>query len=147
MHQFKYGRDITRLYRNFTYPHEGGYQYGNNVTFPEFVRYLTDPQVPYMYKDNPHWTRYYSLCPVCHGFRPDFILSFDNFQEDVSWALKLLFRVNPNRFIDIHENSSGNHSSNVYKDLIHSLPNDLRRKLFAMFEIDFNMYDFRDVTK
>ena len=141
-HQFKYGRDIARLYRNYTHAHDETFKYGYKVTFPEFVRYLTDPKVPYMYKDNSHWTRNISLCPVCQGFRPDFILSIDNFEEDVGWILKLLFHVNPNKYIKTRRNSSKQHSSSVYRKMLASLPKDLYKKLVSLYDIDFKMYQY-----
>ena len=141
-HQFKYGRDIARLYRNFTHALDESYLIGNRVSFTEFVRYLTDPKVPYVYKDNSHWTRYISLCPVCQGFRPDLNLSYNNFQEDVIRILKLLFRVDPSRYIDIRTNTSNKHSSSVYEKMLGSLPPNLYRKLLQFYDIDLKMYQY-----
>ena len=58
-----FGRNIISRYRRDAKAES--LAIGNDVTFPEFVTYLTDPQIR-VNRVNEHWDQYYQLCHPCH---------------------------------------------------------------------------------
>ena len=135
MHQFKYGRDIARLYRmNTSSIQSGRKRYGYDVSLTDFIRYITDEKVPDLYKVNIHWTPYYSLCPVCSDFQPDFILKQESFDSDVFWILKLLFKTDPKRYLKVRANVSKKGKTDD------KISEDLFAKLLKHYETDRQLF-------
>ena len=85
----RFGTEIIRKYRqNAT---RSSLTKGNDVTFPEFITYLTNLKT----RDHvdKHWSRYTSLCHVCH-LRYDFIGLFENMATEGPYVLHNIIRIN-----------------------------------------------------
>ena len=59
-----------------------------NVTFVEFVQYLTDPDT-FETSYNPHWARYSDLCQPC-VVQYNFIGKFETLDADIALAFKYI---------------------------------------------------------
>lgn len=84
--QLKYGRKIVKTHRRN--PTEESLQAGDDVTFPEFLRYVIDTSYSGR-PQNPHWSSYYDLCHPC-SIRYDFVGRFETFNEDAPYILSKL---------------------------------------------------------
>ncbi|XP_063779373.1 carbohydrate sulfotransferase 14 [Pseudophryne corroboree] len=80
-YQQKYGLEIVRRYRESPGPSKG-----DDVTFPEFLRYLLDEDVERM---NEHWMPIYNLCQPC-AVRYDFIGSYERLRQDAGHVLRAI---------------------------------------------------------
>ena len=84
--QHKYGRRIIRSLRKD--PSKESLAEGNDVTFSEFVKYVSKKAMSSR-ASNPHWTSYYDLCHPC-SIKYDFIGKFDTFTVDSTYILSKL---------------------------------------------------------
>ncbi|KAM4829911.1 carbohydrate sulfotransferase 14 [Thomomys bottae] len=79
-YQRRYGAEIVRRYR----PGAGPEPAGDDVTFPEFLRYLADEDPERM---NEHWMPVYQLCQPC-AVRYDFVGSYERLEADANHVLE-----------------------------------------------------------
>ncbi|XP_077984734.1 carbohydrate sulfotransferase 14-like [Glandiceps talaboti] len=76
----RYGKYIVRRYR----PDAGPAPQGDDVTFTEYVQYLTEANLNQM---DIHWMPMHELCQPCI-INYDFVGNFENLDEDVDHVLK-----------------------------------------------------------
>lgn len=77
------GKKIEKKYRGTTEAK------GHNVTFSEFIRYISKlgPDTPY--QQNDHWLPMHELCAPC-SVEYDFIGRMENLEEDADYVLRWL---------------------------------------------------------
>lgn len=79
-YQQRYGAEIVRRYRAGAGPSPAG----DDVTFPEFLRYLVDEDPEHM---NEHWMPVYHLCQPC-AVHYDFVGSYERLEADANQVLE-----------------------------------------------------------
>uniref|UniRef100_A0A2I3G9L2 Carbohydrate sulfotransferase n=1 Tax=Nomascus leucogenys TaxID=61853 RepID=A0A2I3G9L2_NOMLE len=79
-YQQRYGAEIVRRYRAGAGPSPAG----DDVTFPEFLRYLVDEDPERM---NEHWMPVYHLCQPC-AVHYDFVGSYERLEADANQVLE-----------------------------------------------------------
>uniref|UniRef100_A0A8C9Q7Z2 Carbohydrate sulfotransferase n=1 Tax=Spermophilus dauricus TaxID=99837 RepID=A0A8C9Q7Z2_SPEDA len=79
-YQQRYGAEIVKRYRAGAGPSPAG----DDVTFPEFLRYLVDEDPERM---NEHWMPVYHLCQPC-AVRYDFVGSYERLEADANQVLE-----------------------------------------------------------
>ncbi|XP_063867651.1 carbohydrate sulfotransferase 11-like isoform X1 [Scylla paramamosain] len=62
---------------------------GHNVTFPEFIRFISEPGGGTAEQRNEHWLPMHTLCSPC-SVHYDFIGKFEHLKEDSEYLLKWL---------------------------------------------------------
>lgn len=80
----RFGRKIIRKYR--TNPKVEDIEKGNNVKFPEFVQYITDPVTMETEGFNEHWALYASLCQPCL-ISYDFVGKYETLDDDIDYIM------------------------------------------------------------
>ena len=80
--RLEYGRDILREYR--TNVSEVLLRTGEGVTFPEFLRFLSEHGL-----DDRHWSPQYELCKPCH-INYDFIGHYENLEVEANYVIRNL---------------------------------------------------------
>ncbi|XP_072480433.1 carbohydrate sulfotransferase 14 [Notamacropus eugenii] len=79
-YQQRYGTEIVRRYRVGAGPSPAG----DDVTFPEFLRYLVDEEPERM---NEHWMPVYQLCQPC-AVHYDFVGFYERLEADANQVLE-----------------------------------------------------------
>ncbi|XP_076060448.1 carbohydrate sulfotransferase 12-like isoform X4 [Oratosquilla oratoria] len=77
------GQKIEMKYRGHT---KAG---GHNVTFSEFIRFISEPGHGSVEQRNEHWLPVLQICNPC-SIDYDFIGKYDNLKEDAEYVLKWL---------------------------------------------------------
>merc|ERR1712150_54577 len=90
-YQLTFGRRMIELYRDVPSPH--ALHTGQGVTFEEYVEFLTGNDVTERAKYDVHWASYESLCLPC-VVKYDYVLKTETFIDDVTHALRTLYRSN-----------------------------------------------------
>ena len=135
----RYGRRIIRIYR--AEPSSQSLQRGHDVTFPEFLSFVTDTRVPEKYRWNPHWAPYQDLCLPCH-INYDYILKYDSFDTDADMLLRRLYHVNNSAELFPTRNAQKVNSKHKINELSDGLPKDMIRKFMKLFRRDFRMFGY-----
>ncbi|XP_076455610.1 carbohydrate sulfotransferase 11-like [Babylonia areolata] len=133
-----FGRKIVQRYRrNAT---AAAKKSGNDVRFPEFVRFVLDAE--HESTDdllNEHWERYYKQCHPCMmGY--DFVGKFESLVDDTKEVLtrsKTLGKLKPPYVADTFRNSEKS-LNGFFKDVPQS---DLKR-LWNMYYPDYNLFSY-----
>ncbi|GLH07953.1 Carbohydrate sulfotransferase [Gryllus bimaculatus] len=130
--QVRFGRHIIRHYRHTPSP-EALLQ-GNDVTFREFITYITNREDVLM---NEHWTSVYQLCEPCI-IDYDVIGKYETLIDDSQHVLKLVGK--PDLiFPRINKTSSTFSKLGKY---FSTLPKDLIWKLYDVYLMDFKLFDY-----
>ncbi|KAK3610209.1 hypothetical protein CHS0354_038849 [Potamilus streckersoni] len=133
----KYGRKIIKHYR--ASPSEESIQKGHDVTFEEFLLYLTDNSV-WGY-NHEHWLQYETLCHPCH-VEYDVIGKMESMDEDMSYLVEYLGaskKVNfPKSFDILRKEKTQDKLLKYYKDI----PKDLIERVIKKFYRDFVLFDY-----
>ncbi|XP_069713162.1 carbohydrate sulfotransferase 14, partial [Phaenicophaeus curvirostris] len=131
-YQRRYGAEIVRRYR----PGAGG-SAGDDVTFPEFLRYLLDEDVERM---NEHWMPVYNLCQPC-AVRYDFIGSYERLGDDANYVLQ---RVRSPPSVRFPERQSW--YKPVTAEMLHyylcNTPRRLLKDLIVKYILDFSLFAY-----
>ncbi|XP_050709139.1 carbohydrate sulfotransferase 11-like [Eriocheir sinensis] len=77
------GKRIQMKYRGVTY------RGGHNVTFAEFIRFISEAGRGTPEQRNEHWRPMHELCQPC-AVRYDFIGKYENLKEDADYLLQWL---------------------------------------------------------
>uniref|UniRef100_T1IJL8 Carbohydrate sulfotransferase n=1 Tax=Strigamia maritima TaxID=126957 RepID=T1IJL8_STRMM len=129
----RYGRLIIQKYR--TKASKESLQRGNDVTFSEFVQYLTDPQT-HGTPLNEHWMPVFDLCHPCH-IKYDVVGKFESLDKDADAVLrqiktdKIMTFPKKNRTI-----------TKITDDFLNTLSPEQLFKLYQVYVIDFKMYNY-----
>ncbi|KAF7667687.1 hypothetical protein LDENG_00052810 [Lucifuga dentata] len=134
-YQKKYGVEIVKRYRKSRA--KDAPVNGDDVTFPEFVRYLLDEDVERM---NEHWMPMYNLCQPC-AITYDFIGSYENLERDADFVLQHI-GAPP----DIHFPERQTWYKPVTTETLHyyvcSLPQKLLKELLPKYILDFSLFTY-----
>ncbi|KAF7690132.1 carbohydrate sulfotransferase 14 [Silurus meridionalis] len=134
-YQHKYGAEIVRRYRK-GYAKKGKVA-GDDVTFPEFVRYLLDEDPERM---NEHWMPIYNLCQPC-AVQYNFIGSYERLEGDAAYVLE---RVGAPQDVRFPERQAW--YKPVTKETLHyylcTVPQKLLRELLPKYILDFSLFGY-----
>uniref|UniRef100_A0A3B3BR44 Carbohydrate sulfotransferase n=1 Tax=Oryzias melastigma TaxID=30732 RepID=A0A3B3BR44_ORYME len=141
-----YVRVILEFYKNqtnLTYSHKVAKKKGLQPSFYNFIQYLLDPQAEKKEPFEPHWRQMFRLCHPCL-VEYDFVGHQETLQEDAQELLKMLKLEDEIQFPPSYENMT---SHNSVKDWFQSVPLEDRRKLYKMYEKDFQLFGYRRPTE
>lgn len=130
------GKLIVKRYRdNAT---EESLKYGDDVTFLEFVRFLTDDRTK---RFNDHWERYTTLCRPCH-VNYDFVGKYETINRDADYILKDM-GVPPNiRFPSRSEKYSTIETVKTFDKHYSQIPPEYIQKLYTVYQKDFDLFGY-----
>ena len=129
----RYGQRIATKYRRKTRkPYKG-----DDITFKEFFRYLSDTKVGEM---NEHWMPYYELCQPCAvGY--DFVGSFEQLVDDANKVLQYLNSSKPVRF-PRKQSYYKQFDSKARDELLNKLPYNVFKKVMEKFSMDYKLFSY-----
>lgn len=135
----RFGRRIVRKFREGV--NKSQEILGNDVTFLEFVRYITDQNTMENEGFNEHWAHYSALCHPCH-VQYDLIGKYESIDEDVNFVLKDL-KIDqlikfPKRNATYRRTKTGDQLESFYK----TVPKDLLGKLWKIYRSDYHLFDY-----
>ncbi|XP_070541992.1 carbohydrate sulfotransferase 14-like isoform X2 [Ptychodera flava] len=134
----KYGRYIIQKYREKPISHSS--MKDNDVTFPEFVKYLIDPRTTFSSMDQ-HWRPMFALCNVCNiGY--DFIGKFERLQEDALSVLTLIHASGDVTFPDYDTHVTNSSHQDVFSKYYSEVPKDDLVRLYKKYELDFKLFGY-----
>ncbi|KAL1005208.1 hypothetical protein UPYG_G00056040 [Umbra pygmaea] len=111
---------------------------GIRPSFSEFVQYLLDPETERKQPFNEHWRQVYRLCHPCQ-IHYDFIGTLENLEEDSDQLLRILGVEDQITFPLSNRNRT---SASWEHDWFADVPEELRRKLYSLYEADFEMFGY-----
>ncbi|XP_034230799.1 carbohydrate sulfotransferase 11 [Thrips palmi] len=132
--QTRFGRHIVKTYRKN--PSNHSLLHGDDVTFSEFVTYLTTESGPEG-EYNEHWKPIHQLCAPC-ALRYDIIGKYETLYEDADYLLHQLGE-SPSAFPRFARPSNTTATLGKY---FGSLTVDLLRKIYSVYEIDFRLFGY-----
>ncbi|XP_073495231.1 carbohydrate sulfotransferase 14 [Phyllobates terribilis] len=134
-YQQRYGQEIVRRYR--PQPPGATASKGDDVTFPEFLRYLLDEDEEKM---NEHWMPIYRLCQPC-ALHYDFIGSYERLRED---AHRVLDAIRAPSYIQFPERQAWYKpvtEETLRYHLCHT-PAGLLRELLPKYIMDYSLFAY-----
>ena len=137
--QLKYGRKIAMLYRqNVT---TESLMNGHDVTFPEFLSFITDTSVPTRHRMNPHWETYQNLCHPCL-LQYNHIVKFETMALDNDVILNRYFHLGDNTDFFPKRNIKSVPSSEIMVQYYSTVPADLVRRVYEYYKVDMDMFGY-----
>ncbi|KAM6957911.1 carbohydrate sulfotransferase 12-like [Aplochiton taeniatus] len=111
---------------------------GLRPSFPDFVRYLLDPETEREQPYNEHWRQVYRLCHPCQ-IQYDFVGQLETVEEDAEQLLRQLKVDNVVEFPTSHRNLT---ASSWEADWFSTVPLEARRELYRVYEHDFRLFGY-----
>ncbi|XP_071507595.1 uncharacterized protein [Diadema antillarum] len=140
--QMRFGRTIISRFRKN--PTREELRTGVNVTFAEFVQFLTDSRTKYA---DGHWKQiYHMVLPCTVDF--DYIGKLETASEDADNILKYTKVDHLIHFKDTERNTS--HSDEVFNSYYQTISPILLKKLYRLYDLDFKLFGYSmepDLTK
>ena len=138
----KLGKEIVVKYRNLD---PKLYKYGKTFpTFTEFVNYIVD-EANAGHSLDMHWTPVYQFCTPCQ-VNLNHIIRFETFDRDTLEILSrsALTKYLPKKEKTLKKNVSkgGKNTSSLVEIFLNELTPDLRRNLYNLYEIDFDILGY-----
>ncbi|XP_022084698.1 carbohydrate sulfotransferase 13-like isoform X2 [Acanthaster planci] len=135
------GNRILGIYRENHQSSSDGY----DLTFEEFIRYLTDPAVPSQTSSNKHWSKIFDQCLPC-DIDYDIIGKFETLREDSEYILRLIHAEHVT--FPGSESSSPTGSSNQTKleSYYKNVPLVDLQNLYKRFRVDFDLFGYDPPT-
>ncbi|RVE60568.1 hypothetical protein OJAV_G00182300 [Oryzias javanicus] len=137
-----YVRVILQFYKketNLTYNHEVAKKRGLQPSFYNFIQYILDPRTERKAPFEPHWRQMFRLCHPCL-VEYDFVGHQETLQEDAQELLRILNLEDDIKFPPSYENMT---SVDSVTEWFQSVPLEDRRKLFKLYEKDFQLFGYR----
>ncbi|KAK2584659.1 hypothetical protein KPH14_007005 [Odynerus spinipes] len=130
----RFGRHITYRYRRNKKLNETKLE----PTFQEFLEYIANER----YFDE-HWAPYYDTCKPC-TIHYDYILKFETFQEDYHFFIQETgLRYYLYRKYDLKNmNQYGPTTSTLLKKYLETIPKLLLRRIYKIYEKDFQLFSY-----
>ncbi|KAJ8048216.1 Carbohydrate sulfotransferase 11 [Holothuria leucospilota] len=133
-----YATRIIRKYREN--PSSDALLTGENITFAEFVEYLTDQ------RERPnfdrHWKEMYKLCSPCN-VKYDFIGKLENLEEEANYVLGSVPGV---RDIVSYPAKANSHPTNtsvdIVKETLSPFSDEKLLQLWDIYKLDFNLFGY-----
>ncbi|CAK6432364.1 unnamed protein product [Pipistrellus nathusii] len=132
-YQQRYGAEIVKRYR----PGAGPSPAGDDVTFPEFLRYLVDEDPERM---NEHWMPVYHLCQPC-AVRYDFVGSYERLEADANRVLEWV-RAPPHVRFPARQAWYRPASRESLHYHLCSVPRSLLQDLLPKYILDFSLFAY-----
>ncbi len=133
----RYGREIVQSFRYGKKRHQN--MIGNDVTFPEFIRYIIDLHNKRRTFDE-HWRPMYKLASPCR-IHYDYIGKFETLHHDIETVLKLAYRlksVDESTFNGVTPTT--NHS--IIAHFYNQIPASDIEALKEVYSLDFQMFNY-----
>ncbi|XP_033746587.1 carbohydrate sulfotransferase 11-like [Pecten maximus] len=132
----KTGQEIVKRYRvNAT---RESLQNGDDVTFLEFVRYITDVKTRHF---NDHWERYTKLCRPCL-VKYDFVGKYETLNRDADYILKDIGVPPQIRFPRRSEKYSTVETKKTFETFYSQIPAEYIQKLWNVYRADFDLFGY-----
>uniref|UniRef100_A0A3B3IND1 Carbohydrate sulfotransferase n=1 Tax=Oryzias latipes TaxID=8090 RepID=A0A3B3IND1_ORYLA len=112
-------------------------------SFHNFVQYIVDPRTEKYAPFEPHWRQMHRLCHPCL-VEYDFVGHQESLQEDARQLLKMLKLEDAIKFPPSYENMT---SGNSVMEWFQGVPIEDRRKLYKIYEKDFQLFGYRRPTE
>lgn len=142
----RFGRKIIRKYRKNAL--QTDIEKGNNVKFPEFVNYITDPVTMETEGLNEHWDLYSSLCQPCL-INYDFIGKYETLDDDIEYFMHDL---GIDSFIKFPKRSAAykkKRTKDTFDQFFSNISATNLAKLWKIYRQDYKLfsYSYPDVLK
>ncbi|XP_068178190.1 carbohydrate sulfotransferase 12-like [Antennarius striatus] len=138
----RYGSVMIRRYGNVsgTLPKTAAEAIAAGIkpTFQQFISYLVDPATERRTSFGEHWRQVYRLCHPCQ-VKYDFIGQVETLETDAKHLLKLLEVDDIIHFPSIYKNPT---TMNWERDWFSKIPIKMRRKLYQLYEPDFQLFGY-----
>ncbi|XP_021343958.1 carbohydrate sulfotransferase 11-like [Mizuhopecten yessoensis] len=132
----KTGKEIIKRYRsNATLK---SLQNGDDVTFFEFVQYLTDDKTE---RFDHHWEKYTTLCHPCI-VKYDFIGKYETISRDADFILKDIEAPPEIRFPKRSERYSNVETIKTFNTYYSRIPAECIAKLWNIYRMDFELFGY-----
>ncbi|XP_046406086.1 carbohydrate sulfotransferase 11-like [Ischnura elegans] len=129
--QMRFGRHIVKHYR--PNPSKDSLIKGDDVTFKEFVAYLTSPENAF----NEHWKPIFDLCHLCL-IDYDIIGKYETLYEDADFILK---QIGQSHIIFPHAKKPSRTKSKA-KDYYSTLSQKAISDLYNIYKMDFELFEY-----
>ena len=133
--RLKYGRQIIRQYRMNA--SQESLQLGNDDTFPEFVRYLTDPKTAEE-GFNIHWRPQHKLCLPC-TVSYDVIGRYETLEDDSRLVLQ---KAGMNWTGSLPRSTNPLKSGLFMEQYLRRLTKEEKTQLYRVYEQDFTLFNY-----
>ncbi|OWF34695.1 carbohydrate sulfotransferase 11-like [Mizuhopecten yessoensis] len=111
---------------------------GDDVTFLEFVKFLTDEDTKHL---NDHWELYARLCRPCL-INYDFVGKYETIKRDADFILKDIGAPPEVRFPLRSEKYSTEKTINTFDNFYSQIPADYIQKLYNRYRSDFDIFGY-----
>ena len=102
--------------------------------FPTFIKYIVNRTIA----DDWHVNRYWERCDLCH-LNYEIIGKIETFTNDTEYVMS---KIGMN-YNEHHEHKSvGDSTTDLALELFAKLPKNLKRKLYELYKIDFEMFEY-----
>ncbi|KAJ8020499.1 Carbohydrate sulfotransferase 11 [Holothuria leucospilota] len=132
----KTAKMMIKKYRRDPSPKE--LETGENVTWTEFVNFLTDPVKNYF---NEHWREMYKLCSPCH-VNYDFLGHLETLDDDVQYMFQELHLEDKIKYPS-SKTSHPTNSTNTYLEFYSQLTTEQIQRLWKIYEKDFDLFGYK----
>uniref|UniRef100_A0A3P9HIW3 Carbohydrate sulfotransferase n=1 Tax=Oryzias latipes TaxID=8090 RepID=A0A3P9HIW3_ORYLA len=129
--------------RNLTVNYNVARKQGLQPSFYNFIQYILDPRTETYEPFEPHWRQMRRLCHPCL-IEYDFVGHQESLQEDAQELLTMVKLENDIKFPPSYENMT---SPDSVMDWFQSVPLEDRRKLYKIYEEDFQLFGYRRPTE
>jgi len=132
----RYGINIVKKYR----PNASNesLQFGHDVTFTEFVKYLIDPETRSKTYFNEHWRPMVELCSPCH-IHYDVIGKYETLLDD-AWLV--LHKAKLDHLIEFPQSQKPSSTSSLIGEYIAPLTQQQLSDLYHIYQLDFALFDY-----
>lgn len=133
-----YAQRIVRKYRER--PTQDALRTGENITFHEFVDYLTDVRERSNF--DRHWKEMYKLCSPCN-IKYDFLGKLENLGKEANYVLGSIPGA---RDIVSYPEKTNSHPTNTSMDIVtetlSAFSNETLSKLWNIYKLDFELFGY-----
>uniref|UniRef100_A0A3B3D6J9 Carbohydrate sulfotransferase n=1 Tax=Oryzias melastigma TaxID=30732 RepID=A0A3B3D6J9_ORYME len=141
-----YVRHILQSYEkqsNLPVGYKEAMEKGVHPSFHNFIQYIVDPRTERYAPFEPHWRQMFRMCHPCL-VEYDFVGHQETLQEDAQELLKMLKLEGEIKFPPSNKNMT---STDSVKDWFQSVPLEDRRKLYKVYEKDFQLFGYSRPTE
>jgi len=133
--QQRFGRQIIKRFR--TNPSAESLEKGNDVTFKEFVQYLTNEETQ---KEtlNEHWRSVFQLCHPCR-INYDIVGKYETLQSDAQHVLE---SAEVDQLVAFPVLNKTSNTADLIKDYFANISRHQTFRLFQLYSLDFKMFDY-----
>ena len=131
-----FSKKIMKKYRKNPTPQD--LKTGENITWHEWVQYLTDPQERSGFDD--HWQEIYQMCSPCK-IHYDYIGKLETVNDDAKYMLTNL-ELDDKVSYPAKANSHPTNSSKTYDTFFGDLTVDKLKQLWNVYHLDFELFGY-----